>query len=108
MALTVSVVGCNAPQGGGARYDLSVTFDSSYPTNGETFDISSYLSALSSIQIQPQGLGYKIQHDGGSVSAGKLKVYGSAATNQAVGLEVANATNLAALSCFVTILGTPA
>ncbi len=108
MALTVSVLSCDGPQGGGARYRLSVTFDASYPTNGETLDLSSYLSTMDSIEIQPQGMGYKIQHDGGSVSAGKLKVFGSGASNAAIDVEVANATNLAALSCFCTISGVPA
>lgn len=85
---------------------FEVTFDSSYPTGGETLDLSDYFSSAETpiVAVSPQTSGYHLCHDGGTVAAGKILVVGTGAAEKGVGTQVDNATNLSTLVCDVIVL----
>jgi len=98
--------------GGGMKLVYgTLAMDSSYPTNGEALDLSTYfpggtihlfLADLESSQ------GYILAHDGGTASGGKIKAYYAdydAAADGAL-IEVANTTDLSGITAAkVMILG---
>ena len=107
MAVTISSVVETPLPGGQKMIHGLVTFDSSYPTGGETFDLSSYfLSTATSatFTVVPGGDdGYVCQHDRGTVSAGKLLLYEAGADAAALD-EVGNASDMSSVICpFIAI-----
>jgi hypothetical protein len=102
MAVTIDVTsGCEL--GSGERMIRgSITFDSSYPTGGETVDLSTYLSGSPTVIVNGLG-GYVAQHDGGTAAAGKVLLYEAGADAAALD-EFGNAADASAIVCpFVAI-----
>jgi hypothetical protein len=73
----------------------SVSFDNSYPSNGETMDLSNYFNVLLGVIFETKA-GYVFEYD---YAAGKAKAYYgkySAAADGAL-VEVANLADLSAI-----------
>jgi len=107
VALTISATHSTELPSGARQVAFTVTFDSSYPTGGEVFDVSTWFSG--SPHVNPGGGddGYVIQHDRGTAAAGVLLAYEAGADGAALD-EVANTTDLSAVICHVVVIGTPA
>ena len=106
MSLTITN-NWNQPLTGGARLcSFTVTFDNSYPTGGETFDISGYFQGSPDVQVTGDD-GYVIEHDRGTAAAGKLVArYGDYdATADGALIDVANTTDLSAVIVKVLVIG---
>ncbi len=87
----------------------TLAFDDSYPTNGETVDLSSYFpgGTIDFVAADPVSAGgYVVGHDYGTAAAGKFKVftgdYDPAADSPLV--ECDNTANLAALTAVRVIV----
>jgi len=73
----------------------SIAFDSSYPTGGESLDLTPYFATqVHLVLIEPQA-GYVFAYD---YTNKKVMAYWTGATTAAVLAEITNATNLSALS----------
>lgn len=108
MSLTltkVSFTGDRAiPGPANAELIVDVAFDTSYPTGGETFDVSTWLASVDTVEHIPsdaaaEGLcGDRIfAHDKGTAAAGLLLVYNEDGTSGIYAQE-ADMTNLGALT----------
>jgi hypothetical protein len=99
VALTIAT-DFSANLGGGALLKVyTVTFDASYPTGGETMDISADFSGSPSVipsGPSDAGEGYFVGHDQGTAAAGILIAFESGADGTAND-EVTNATDLSGL-----------
>lgn len=85
----------------------TVTFDSSYVTNGEPFTIAeAALSQLTDLRVDPTTLGYVPRWNANKTSPTIVVFYGDN-NNAADGplIEVPNATNLSAESARFTAVG---
>lgn len=87
-----------------AELTVDVAFDDSYPTGGEVFDVSAWLSTVESVQHVPsdataEGIaGVRMfAHDKGTAAAGLLLVYLEDAVS-GIYAEEADMTDLAALT----------
>ena len=106
MAITISVTQSTNLPGGFRLISGTVTFDDSYPTGGETMDLSSYLLSTSSPTVIINGDdGYVIQHDRGTAAAGKLIAYGTGSANKAALTQQDATTNLSTVICPFTAIG---
>ena len=76
---------------------IKVTFDSSYPTGGETIDLSNYFSSVLGAVCLPGALTYYIVYD---VANSKIVAY-----TRATDAEVADTTDLSAYSAWMWVLG---
>ena len=89
----------------------TLAMDSSYPTNGEAVDLSSYLpgGTIVHVAVDPASAGgYVIGHDYGTPTAGKFKAYYCDYDAGADGalIEVANTTDLSAITAaHVLVIG---
>jgi len=73
----------------------SIAFDSSYPTGGESLDLSGYFpNAVHLVLIEPQA-GYVFVYD---YTNKKVMAYWTGATTGAVLAQITDTTNLSALS----------
>ena len=108
MAVTIAVTDSNDQTNGARRICGTITFDASYPTGGEVCDFSSYLAELldGNLQLGCKGSGYVPQHDGGSVSAGKVLLYEAGADAAALD-EVANTTDVSNIVAWFNAVGKP-
>lgn len=79
--------------GGLAVYMDTITFDSSYPTGGETLDLRPYFSTLYGVMFAPLAARYKIVYD---YTNRKVLVYDEDQTS-GVHAQVANTTDLSAI-----------
>jgi hypothetical protein len=80
-------------QGGWRQIAGTITFDGSYPTGGETCDMSAYFLSTATPVILPGGDdGYRGETDRGTAAANKMLLRQSSDTNTA-SMEVPNATN---------------
>lgn len=87
----------------------TLAMDSSYPTGGETLDVSSYFGGgnLYFVAISPgTSGGYILASDGGTTSAQKIKAYYCDYDAVADGalIQVANATDLSAITAAEMIM----
>ena len=109
MALTVEQLGRTNVTGNRLTVALKITFDSSYPTNGEALDLTAYVSNIENVAIEESG-GYVFQYDRTNK---KLKAFNVAASDQtptaditaAALAEVTNATNLSSVVTYLTVTG---
>ncbi len=108
MALTLAQTKRNNVTGTKVTSYVTVTFDASYPTNGEDFDATAYVKTPDEVRVtNDSALGYIVRYD---ATNKKLKVFnvpaldGNAASAQALA-EVTNATNLSSLSVDLIISG---
>ena len=79
----------------------TLAMDSSYPTGGETLDLSDYFSNdLLFVEISGPREGYILEHDGGTISAGKImaRYYDYDAAADGAAIEVAATTDLSAIT----------
>lgn len=76
---------------------VKVTFDSSYPTGGETYDFSNYFSSVVGAVCLPGALTYYGVYD---VANSKFVVYARATDS-----EVSDTTDLSAVSLWFLVLG---
>lgn len=89
----------------------TIAMDSSYPTGGETLDLSEYFPGDSIYSLSSElssGAGYILGHDGGTATAGKIEAWWADYDAGADGalIEVANTTDLSALTAVkVVIIG---
>lgn len=83
-----------------------VTFDSSYPSGGETFDISTWFGGSPFMVGASGDDGYVIEHDRGTAAAGKLIARVSGTTDAPLNDE-GNATDMSAVIATVTMIGVP-
>jgi len=104
MALTISITSVDDKNNGDVEISGTVTFDSSYPTGGEVFDISDYISAIKSANFSGDD-GYVIQHNRGTPAAGVLLAYEAGADAAALD-EVADTTDLSSLISYFAVIGT--
>lgn len=87
----------------------TLAMDSSYPTNGETVDLSSYFpggSILFFMADTVSSKGFLLGHDYGTATAGKVKAYylDYDAVADGAAIEVANTTDIStitAASCVI-------
>lgn len=82
------------PAQGVAVLQEKITFDSSYPTGGETLDLRPFFSTLLMVMIEPVGANYKFVYD---YTNRKVIAYIEDGTS-GVHAEVANNTDLSAIS----------
>jgi hypothetical protein len=104
MALSLSVTHKSPMPGGALILFGTVTFDSSYPTGGETLDVSAYFTGSPHVFLS-QDDGYHIFHDKGTAAAGKLLVHGTGSAEKAAGTQVDNATDLSSVVCHIIVVG---
>jgi hypothetical protein len=81
----------------------TLAMDNSYPTNGETLDLSSFYPAGNLWVFQADFVssqGYILSHNGGTMAAGKIKAYymDYDAVADGVPIEVPNTTDLSAIT----------
>ena len=100
MALTVEQLGRTNVTGNRLTVALKVTFDDSYPTNGEALDLTAYVSNIETVHVEVSG-GFVFQYDRTNK---KLKVFEAGADGDALD-EVDNATNLSSVVTYVTVTG---
>lgn len=85
---------------------LSIAGSSSYATGGDTFDLSSYFSVVNNVVGGSDPGRYAVRFDrasSGAPATTKVLVYDAGAADG--GDEVANATDLSAITFYVTIFG---
>ena len=97
MAVTISVSSACELGNGERLIRGTITFDSSYPTGGETVDLSTYLSGSPTVILNGSG-GYVAQHDQGTAAAGKVLLYEAGADAAALD-EFGNAGDASAIVC---------
>lgn len=105
MSLVYTTVATNR-FGNAKQVTGTATFDSSYPTGGEPFDVAAVgLYSLQTLEVEA-GLGGYLTVWNKSVSAPKILAYQGDNTNAAAapGIEVPNTTNLATVT--VTFIAT--
>tara|TARA_R100001509_G_C4882301_1_gene220552 strand:- start:3549 stop:3860 length:312 start_codon:yes stop_codon:yes gene_type:complete len=100
MALTVEQLGRTNVTGNRLTVALKVTFDDSYPTNGEALDLTAYVSNIETVHVEVSG-GFVFQYDRTNK---KLKAFEAGADGDALD-EVDNATNLSSVVTYVTVTG---
>jgi hypothetical protein len=96
MAVTISDVKVSIENNGQRLVSGIATFDSSYATSGEVLDLSTYIRAADVPHVLCGGsTTYRVYHDGGAASTGKLIV-----VKDSTGAEENAAVNLATLAVF--------
>jgi hypothetical protein len=106
MAATVSSVLCTEMPNGERQVRGTATIGV-YTTGGVTCDISAYISGTpSEVMVESSG-GYVFEHDGGTSAAGVIEAYyaNGGASGGAALVQVANATNLSAVTTRFTAYG---
>ena len=104
MAATLAAVTGGGPfgiaPGLGCRF-FTLTFDSSYPTNGEVVDLSSYFSTVLGIEV--------VSTSSTALEAVKPRLGAAATTNYFIlmsgAAEAANASDQSATSCRICVFG---
>lgn len=88
----VKIIGSNVVK----MKPFNIDFDNSYPTGGESLDLSSYFKELINVQINPKS-GYVFEYD---YTNKKVMAYYGDNNNAADGplIEVPNATDLSSLT----------
>lgn len=104
MAVTIAYTSSCERNDGLREIRGTVTFDASYPTGGETFNISAKLSGSPKVDCEGDG-GYVAMHDGGTAAAGKIEMYEAGADAAALD-EVANTTDLSNIVITFCAVGT--
>ncbi len=107
MAMTVTVSRDVQTVSGGRVIAGTAVASASYTSAGETLDLSSYLSGTPFVMVAG-GAGYHPNHNGGTAAAGVVRFYNSGANNADVLVQVANSTNLAAVTVQFFAIGTSA
>ena len=98
MALTVEQLGRTNVTGNRITVALKITFDASYPTNGEALDLNT--SNIETVHVEVSG-GFVFQYDRTNK---KLKAFEAGADGDALD-EVDNATNLSTVVTYLTVTG---
>lgn len=111
MALTTSKTFSIEHPNGLREVCYAVTFDSSYPTGGETFDISAEFSGsptvLSGIAVNATPVTIVVRHDNGTAAAGKLLAYycdNNGGSDSGL-IQIPGTTDLSAYSCSIRAIG---
>ena len=117
MPITLAVKTIGQPSGGQQRITVGLTFSGSYPTGGDTLDLTtilgvSYLSRVAVFNNLPVtsdpalGGGFTGEFlPGATLNNGKLKLYTTAGTELAAGTYAANAALLlASLNNFIEFI----
>lgn len=92
------------PAQGVAVLQEKITFDSSYPTGGETLDLRPFFSTLLMVMIEPVGANYKFVYD---YTNRKVIAYIEDGTS-GVHAQVADTTDLSAVSTSFIAFGVAA
>jgi hypothetical protein len=100
MALTVEQLGRTNVTGNRLTVALKITFDSSYPTGGETLDLTAYVNNIETVMVETSG-GFVFGYDRTNK---KLKAFEAGADGDALD-EVDNATNLSTVVTFISVTG---
>jgi len=79
---------------------LKITFDSSYPTGGETLDLTAYVNNIETVMVETSG-GFVFGYDR---SNKKLKAFEAGVDGDALD-EVDNGTDLSTVITFITVTG---
>lgn len=98
------LVGFMSRAGGVAILQEKITFDSSYPTGGETLDLRPFFSSLLMVIFEPVGANYKFVYN---YSTRKVIAYIEDGTS-GVHAEVSNTTDLSAVSTSFIAFGVAA
>jgi hypothetical protein len=100
MALTVAQLGRTNVTGNRLTVALKITPDASWLAAGELLDLTTYVSNIESVHIEST-TGYVFSYD----RANKKLLAWEAGADGAALDAVADATNLSALSVFITVTG---
>jgi|2_EtaG_2_1085320.scaffolds.fasta_scaffold101651_1 hypothetical protein len=113
MALTIKVIDTTLESGGQKMIRGSILLDSSYPTGGETMDVSNWLKSGGSPTILLDGGSgaYVLRHNQGTSAAGKVQAFYvtqnaiNGAVENTVLVEVASTADLSAVNASFVAVG---